>query len=315
MKTDAMRSLLARYLPGPHARAYTSRWRRGICGWLRRYYDAGRLPVKVRLHGRPLLLRAASPYPFILAEAPHFNTGLVAAAECLFRHAARPLRIIDVGAAGGDTVALLAHHLPGGIGRCLSIDGDPANRAFFEANTAGIEGVAFFETMLAAQPGEMASLVRHHPDSAHAAGAGRVPCRTLDALLAAEDPDGRWDLLKTDVDGYDGDVLMGATETLGRSRPLVIFEWHPWLVRACDRDPHAPFRALAKAGYGTMLWFRNRGPFSHRTALPSGAEVNWWVDYLIARHASGDPHFDIVALPPALESLADAIARAAVYPG
>ena len=126
---------------------------------------------------------------------------------------------------------------------------------------------------------------------------------------------GNCDLLKIDVDGYDGEVLLGAAGTLARQQPLVIFEWHPHLIKLCGNDHRAPFRALADAGYTKLLWFGNRGPFSHSSAIPTEKEIDWWQAFLLSKHQPFGPHFDIIALPPTLETLADLIARASVYPG
>jgi FkbM family methyltransferase len=82
----------------------------------------------------------------------------------------------------------------------------------------------------------------------------RASVTTLDALVAEEGLD-RVDMLKLDVDGYECDVLDGATETLARFRPKIITEL----------DPKAPGRHLEEllsrfevAGYG--LYPTNGGP-------------------------------------------------------
>jgi len=314
MRIDVMRSFLARHLPAK------SRWvaQGGVRGWLwaklRAYYAKGRFPIRVPLHGRFLVLNAGNPYPFILADAPHFNSGLVAAVACLRQHLGRPLRIVDLGAAVGDTVALLLDRVPGCAESFLCVDGALENRPLFEANTAEVSGLSAHFVMLAARTGKTPSLVHHHPGTAMAAGREEVEAQTLDALLVAGGKAAPCDLIKSDLDGYDGEVLSGARETLVRDQPLVIFEWHPFLIRRCGNDHRAPFRALAEAGYDQLLWFSNRGPFSHRSAMPEMADVDWWNDFLIAHNHPMDPHFDIIALPPRLGELYHTIPQAAVYP-
>jgi|GEM_PF-985983 len=314
MKVDWLRSLLAQKLPALLYRTDEGRWRRWLWRKLYLYYAKGRLPIRVQLHGRTLVLNAANPYPFILADAPLFNSGLVAAATCLRLHLKRPLRIVDVGASIGDTIVLLNHCLPGGIESCLCIDGEKENQPFFLANTNGIPGISMHFAMLSARVADMPSLIRHHPGTAMAAGDGRVPSETLDRLLAACGNAGKCDLLKIDVDGGDGEVLLGAGKTLLNQQPLVIFEWHPFLIQLCGNDHCAAFSALAAAGYSKMLWFSNRGVLSHLTTIPTRAEIDWWRDLLVARNRPLGPHFDIIAFPPAWNSLVDTITQAAAYP-
>ncbi len=315
MKIDLLRSFLAQHLPVKLYAASNGPLRRWIWRRLHHYYNAGRLPVRTRLHGRPIMLNAANPYPFILADAPHFNSGLVAAAASLHRHLNRPLRIVDVGAAIGDTVALLDNRLLQGIASYLCIEGAVENQPYFEFNTAGIAEVSVHFIMLSAKAGDIPSLVRHHPGTAMAAGRGFVQSQTLDELLVGCGVAGNCDLLKIDVDGYDGEVLLGASKTLSKLQPLVVFEWHPYLLHLCGNDHRAPFHALAAAGYRKLLWFGNRGPFSHASEIPTDAECDWWHDFLIEKNQPMGPHFDIVALPPAFECVATDIARAAIYPG
>lgn len=312
MKVDIVRSIMAQFLP----RLLYSR-RRGpqhrIWRVLHRYYSRGRLPIKVFLHGKSMFLNPASPYPFILADAPQFNSGLIAVAICLYRHVGRPLHIVDVGSSVGDTLVLLKHSIPDGIESCICVDGAEDNRPYFEKNTVGINGVRAYFMMLGAAAGAVPSLVRHHPGSAMAAGSGCAPCQTLDSLLATLGPVGKCDLIKIDVDGYDGEVLKGAGETLLRWQPLVVFEWHPYLIKLCGCDHRTAFRALGAAGYRKLIWFNNRGYFSHISEIPDEIEINWWNEFLISRYRPDGPHFDVVALPPLLENLVADLAGVVAY--
>ena len=56
--------------------------------------------------------------------------------------------------------------------------------------------------------------------------------------------------IKIDVDGFEGEVLRGARETLRRFRPTILIELEPCL---CDVPGHEPFEEipglLAQAGY------------------------------------------------------------------
>jgi len=56
-------------------------------------------------------------------------------------------------------------------------------------------------------------------------GSLRVPLRRLDSLGVD-----RVELLKIDVEGYEGEVLAGARRLLENRRPTVFLEVHPWLL-------------------------------------------------------------------------------------
>lgn len=315
MKIDLIRSCIAQHVPHKLYGKSESLFLRWVWRRLYSFYLRGNLATRVRLHGRLLLLNAANPYPFILADAPHFNSGLVAGAKELRRWLNRPLRVVDVGASIGDTVVLLHNSIPDCMQSCICIEGSTDNKTFFEVNTHGIPGLTSYFTMLSDAARDIPSLVRHHQGTGMAIGSQTVPARSLDSLLSVCGSAGDCDLLKIDVDGYDGEILLGAAGLLSERQPLVIFEWHPFLIKQCGKDCHAPFRALARAGYRKLLWFSNRGPFSHRSEIPTEEESAWWRDFLIEKHRPLGPHFDIIALPPVLESLADGITRSAIFPG
>jgi FkbM family methyltransferase len=73
----------------------------------------------------------------------------------------------------------------------------------------------------------------------------RATVTTLDALVAEEGLD-RVDMVKLDVDGYECDVLDGATETLARFRPKIITEVDP---KAAGRHLEELLARFEVAGY------------------------------------------------------------------
>lgn len=77
-----------------------------------------------------------------------------------------------------------------------------------------------------------------------------VTARTLDSILAQDGID-RVDVLKVDVEGFEGQVFVGATKLLTGSRPpIIIFEFCDWAERRVQNAPigHAQ-RFLLDLGY------------------------------------------------------------------
>jgi FkbM family methyltransferase len=68
-----------------------------------------------------------------------------------------------------------------------------------------------------------------------------VPVRTLDSFDLP-----RVDLLKVDVEGYELEVLKGATKTLGGSHPKIMVEVHDWLSA---EEQSALLNMLVENGY------------------------------------------------------------------
>ncbi len=295
---------IARHLPRAQHRLRVLRLR-FLDRKLRAIYDAYRGEFPTTLHGFPVILNGGNPYPFLVHAIPTFNRPLVELVRQTARALGRPALVIDVGASLGNTVLLLEAEASAAVGGIHCVEADPQFLRLLRLNTAQFPRTVIHTAMLARTPRRVPSLVRHHQGTAAATGAEMVDATTIDRLLLPVAP--RFDVLKIDIDGFDGEALAGATELLRRDQPAVIFEWHPALLRATGNDARTPFDSLQASGYRRFLWFRNDGPFSHFSS-PGNPEIAFWRDYLIALQPFGDPHFDIVALPPNLEHLAASLA-------
>jgi FkbM family methyltransferase len=295
---------IARWLPRYSRRLWQLR-----LNWveqrLRKIYSAQIAPFETRVHGFNARLNGGNPYPFIIAEHPFFNRPLTELVRQIGRAAGHPIVVIDVGASSGNTVLLLQQQTSSAIARIHCVEADDEFLALLKHNTAQFPNVILHQAMLAREAKPVASLVHHHRGSAMATGPGSVNATTLDHLLLAQEP--RFDVLKIDIDGSDGEALAGAEKLLQRDHPAVIFEWHPALIQQTGFDPHAAFTTLGANGYRRFLWFRNTGQFSH-FGSDADPEIATWEKFLRLSQRFGDPHFDIIALPPHLESFTFSLA-------
>ena len=85
---------------------------------------------------------------------------------------------------------------------------------------------AIVPLLVSDRSGDVPLPVRVHEGTASLTGKLAAVATTLDALWeqgALESPD----VVKIDVDGFDGRVLAGGTKFLGSVYPSVIFEWSP----------------------------------------------------------------------------------------
>ena len=150
---------------------------------------------------------------------------------------------VDVGANFG-WYSLILSLCAGDEGRVVSIEPEPENLRLLKKNIdinkahnisvipAGV-GAANGDAKLALNdkwnPG-MHSL-RNDLDSKNTVN---IKINTLDSIL--KDYPGEIELLKMDIEGFEVDALMGASETLSRTKKVMI-EFTPKFIRACGRDP------------------------------------------------------------------------------
>jgi FkbM family methyltransferase len=134
-------------------------------------------------------------------------------------------RVVDVGANIGYYV-LLFRRLIGPDAAIDAFEPDPDNRVELERNVRAnaLPNVRLHAAAVGARAGTVA-LAPGLNSKVEASGTVQVPMVTLDAAVS-----GRVDLLKIDVDGYEGFVLEGAQGLLERERPALFLELHPQLV-------------------------------------------------------------------------------------
>lgn len=283
--------LLARLQPYAHLRVFGRLYRA-----LLRLWESEGAPVKTVLHGFNVLINRGNSYQLMLQGFPQFNAPLVELVHQIAKAKKRPLAFVDVGAATGDTVLLLKERCAGDVGQFICIEGDTEFHALLVENMRQFTDVEVIQCLLARQPMQIRSLIKHHKGTASATGGTMLEAVSLDSIASIQNA--QIDILKIDVDGFDGEVLEGAAQMLKRWKPSVIFEWHPQLVLDAGNDPFRAFDTLSKAGYTRYAWFNNIGTFSHFSESCSRDLLKKQRDYFLAVNARAGAHVDVVALAP-----------------
>lgn len=266
-------------------------WRRAWA-WLGRHEDAD---VQTHLFGSQLTLTPTAVYPVYARRWPTYNDPLVEVVGQAAQALGRAVDVLDVGAAMGDTAALLRGSCPEALRTLVCVEGDAVFAGYLRTNTAGT-GTVVVEALLS-DGAAARELVRNPVGTATSVGPEGAPARRLDEVL--QELGAGCDVLKVDVDGYDGRVLSGARETIRRHRPVVFFEWDPGSYERSGSDWHQPFEVCDDEGYTQYVWFDKYGRFSHlmsgydvpsveahaRLCLTSTVLVEWHYD-VVALHAS-----------------------------
>jgi FkbM family methyltransferase len=153
------------------------------------------------------------------------------------------------------------------VAQFTCIEGDGEFFSLLVNNMRQFTDVEIVNCLLAREERRIRSLVKHHRGTAAAIGSAYVLAVPLDSLCTKKS--WNFDIVKVDVDGFDGEVLGGACKLLREQKPTVIFEWHPKLIDRTGNDPLFHFTTLSDCGYNQYLWFDNRGTFSHFTGCPT----------------------------------------------
>jgi FkbM family methyltransferase len=167
---------------------------------------------------------------------------------------------IDVGANIGYFTCLMSK-LAGPAGGVLAIEPEPQNLKLLEQNIKinNLTNVVVHPCALGASEGaamlglyKSSNRGRHSIVDADAKSRIKVPVRTLDHLAKDFERNiNSWSLVKIDVEGYEGFVIDGATETLPTIETLVM-EFSPVLLKMAGQDPASTLHILT--GYFTRIY-------------------------------------------------------------
>lgn len=153
--------------------------------------------------------------------------------------------IVDVGANIGYYALLFAHHV-GPRGYIYCIEPDPTNLIELRANVAenSLERIV---TVIPTAAGAYDGMTRFEPGlNSHVVpqGSVEISVRKVDSLIPY-----KVDLIKIDVEGYEGAVLVGASATINQFRPVLLVELHPNLLTG---DTHAEIIHMLEQHYSSV---------------------------------------------------------------
>ncbi|HWQ12464.1 MAG TPA: FkbM family methyltransferase [Roseiflexaceae bacterium] len=215
--------------------------------------------VRWSINGRSIVINFAHQLPYYMKGYPEYSRNISRIADFI-RSRIGGLCMIDVGANVGDTVAMCGLKPDD---KFFLVEGDPTYFALLKQNFANEHGVVLVHTMLSdrfgIQPG---SLVAANGTARVEQGKGtslNLHYTTLDLLAAAHGGLKDTNLLKVDVDGYDGRVLRGARQVIDWSHPILFFECSPRELEAAGDDALALLDDLSALGYRRFVFYDNLG--------------------------------------------------------
>ena len=270
------------------SKIWNTAWR-----WQNRLYSG---LVKSTLHGQSVILTNGHWYSLVCRMYPKFNQPLYALVKTATDENSQPINVVDIGAAVGDTVLFLEANFPGKIGKYLCIDGDTEFFSFQEYNLKSVKSKSTLVFSLLSDKEEMVSTIdKKDPTTGSAIGNEKAMSKTLDQVLK-ETNFGKPDVIKIDIDGFDGKALGGAIQTLKEHQPLVIFEWNTPLFDLVGNDILQPFQVLSDCGYSTFIWFTNLGDFALTQNGFSEAALFSIRNFCEKMKTVNGHHFDVIAL-------------------
>jgi FkbM family methyltransferase len=153
--------------------------------------------------------------------------------------------VLDVGANIG-LFSCVAGKVLQGRGDVYAFEPVAENVTYFRQNLLNnhLTNVQLIESAVGQEVGELdifistESIATHSASSRYSKGSERisVPMTSIDAFVTSRGI-GHVDVIKIDVEGYDGYVLKGAMETIKSHRPTIFVEFAPVSLKECGFEP------------------------------------------------------------------------------
>jgi FkbM family methyltransferase len=241
--------------------------------------------VRKTVRGVELLMRDSHNLPRYVDQHPLYDTALPAFVRLLVEELGRPIFIVDVGANIGDTAALVAAAAGADNIFFLCVEADDEFFPFLKENTKGLKVQTVHAIAGADNRVALAETRSTGGTSAVVLGSGESKnVVRIDDVIAGRSVD----LIKTDTDGFEYEVLKGLSDTLTKQAPYLFVEFHPPLLRQYGNvDPSAVASLLLAYNYCWALAYDNLGNPMGLFDL-NGEQFRYLVRYCEIKHSYVD---------------------------
>lgn len=244
------------------------------------------------IHGRLLRLPLSHNLPLYQTLFPLYDQ-LPSRLGRFIRQHKGVLTCIDVGANIGDTVAAFYGHATDTF---LAIEPNPRYRAYLQANWGWCERVRIEDVLCTTEQGQAPFALEEHDGTAvfvPTEKGATYATTSLDMLLQKHQPFSAANVLKIDTDGFDFDVISGASQYISTHRPAILFESAIGTRKTYTEDCLHTLRLLAHRGYTSFLLYDNFGYLMGRFQVQ---KFHVFSNLLFYQLTSPFGYFDILAM-------------------
>jgi len=267
------------------------------------------------VQGVRLVLPWSHRLPDYAGPGSTYGQNLVELARRL-AEAAPPLTVLDVGANVGDSALQI---LNAADGRVLCIEADTYYLDFLHRNVDADDRITVVESLLAVDEAAAATTaVRTGGTTRFVKGAelDAMASITPTALRDAHPDFSDLRLVKSDTDGYDVALVPAIAEAWSEARPVLFFEYDPYLTRIAGYDPLSVWSRLDALGYEEVAAWGQSGSVVGRMTTAEAAARSDELEEFPAHRPNRRTYWDVALAHrddhAGLEVLAALVPRAQV---
>lgn len=251
-------------------------------------------PVVREVQGVTMVLPWSHRLPDYARWGPSYGQNLVELARLVAESS--PLTVLDIGANVGDSTVQI---LNAADGKVLCIEADPAYLEFLHRNVDEDSRVSVVEALLSVDDDQAArTAVRTGGTTRFAEGgdADAMPMVSPGQLRADFPEFDQLRLVKSDTDGYDVDLVPAVAEAWADTRPILFFEYDPYLTRIAGNDPESVWPRLEALGYRDVAVWDNGATPVGRTTTAAAAAQGRVLDVASNQRNRGRTYWDVAVV-------------------
>lgn len=241
--------------------------------------------ITYHISGFKLLFPFSHALPFIFKSHPNYSHNLPRIAK-LVKDKYEKLTFIDIGANVGDSVALLREKAYFPI---LCIEADKKFFSILQQNISQFQNIDSVNIYLGEKKQNLQAKLRQEFGSAHLAKSSdsqdSILIEKLTEVLKTKPSFLKSKMIKIDTDGFDAKILRGAFDFLATVKPVIFFEYDPFLLSLQEDNGLSTLQDLYKLGYINLLIYENTGDFMMSATLDNTALLEE-IDLYFSGHES-----------------------------
>ena len=222
--------------------------------------------TKVKIGRHKILFPLSHNFPLFIKLFPDYSQNVGRLAKIALKKYPQ-LKLVDIGANIGDTVAILRRYANFPI---LCIEGNPHYFKLLKRNMLGFEDIELAQEYLGISNKVIKAEIVTTGGSAHISGKSRldsIETKTLEEVLKTKKGFANSKFVKIDTDGYDTLIIKGAVNWLEKVKPIIFFEYSPDLLSRNDEYRLEVFNLLRRIGYEHAAFYNNFGEYLLSTKL------------------------------------------------
>ena len=212
----------------------------------------------VEMRGKKMTLPFSHKLPIYIGRFPFYDA-LPSRISSHIRTVRGFLRMVDVGANVGDTIAACYNHHDDHF---LAVEANPAFVKYLRLNTSNIQHLTLVQAFCHSGSSGQTSVSIDSSNGTATIREGHgltLPRKTLDEIINENADFNDANFLKIDTDGNDFDIIKGAHAYISKSKPVILLECDIFDNSTYVSDLVDTMKFFDQVGYASMIVYDNYG--------------------------------------------------------